>query len=435
MKKHIFSIMTVSALVTLASCSSDNEITTTDEAEAAAEETVTEEEAIESSVMVRFTTTASAASARDTFSDDEIQSTEEKTVTRLLAVIFYVGEDDGTVENGSDTETAGNEDDDATYYKTRYVVGSYNDGYIETLDESEEYEIEAIGTGLFQMVFVANPSEDLELEIMGMTVGTSTLSDFKALLAQQTPETKESPGMTMTSTYIYNIATGDETVSLGTVHLQRIMSRIDIINLADGLIVTKAVLHNQNTESVLINDDMTEHSWDGASYTDATFEFETVLTGNSNFTDGISEEEYSELTSTEEDSGNTYVVNASKADIYSYENYSGLDDKGFPSIDIYYTIGEDATTTYIHTVEFKTTSTTTTDEDDSDSSSTTEEALYFKRNYCYKIFLSYTAKNEIEVSLITVADWESGDEIVVSQNEIIDGMVTTTDSSDSESTE
>ena len=337
-----------------------------------------------------------------------IQTSDEATVSSLVAVIFTdVSGADSSFKSGQ-TDT---EDDDDTFYAYQILVGDDGDYSSFVLESSEEMRVEIDDEGYYQVCFVANPSDALLAKIAALSSASDkTLGAFKDLVETQDPATVE---MLMTSSVFYNVYSGQDT-DLGTVTLVRTMARIDIVNCAPGVVITKAVFSNRAVQSTVYRDSSADWyssttvmtSWLESS--DKTYTFDTPLTGNSDDTDGTSE--------TEATSGD--VVNASKSEIYSYEQYANAASSSTyaPTLTLYYYLTSVGSgTVYEHEVNFS------LDEYDEEWNLTSSEALNIQRNYRYKVIAYYLDDGVIDVT-IEVEDWAEGTTLIVSTSDAYDGF-------------
>ena len=278
----------------------------------------------------------------------EIQTADEKKVTGLYAVVFK------DVDNAVATGATGGESEADTFYKMFDVLSLNNQNELQA-DTDYYFKLEDDGQH-YLICFVANPGDDMKKKLKKLTT-SSTVKEFKELLEDKvTPETK--PGMLMTSEFIGAVPSVEEVTDLGPVHLKRAMARIDIVNQADGITITKVVFKNRSKQTVLISDNADAFKND---YLEATKEYNDVnLAGNSN-----NSTEY-------------------KEQIYSYEQYGK--DAAAPSLEITYTLDGKS---YRHVVKFVT--------------AKTKEPITLKRNTLYKVVLSNPSAI-IKFSL-TTAPW------------------------------
>lgn len=308
----------------------------------------------------------------ETVSDGELQTNWEKQVNSLLAVVF------------KDTDPSGDTEDNTadTYFRTVEVdLGGKTDPVIEDLSFLVGDE------GNYQVIFVANADENLTGKINALEKDVSTVQTLKDLEVSQSPDTK--PGMLMTSGFIGFHASLTTPANLGIVYLHRIMSRIDLVNMAEGITVTRAVLHNRTVKSWLYNDDRL-----------------TVETGYIG-----AEKTYADLNL----AGSKEAPGKYEAEIYTYEQLADktqLDHA--PSLDVYYTVagtepdGTDGKE-YKHTVTLLVLS---------KDEPTKLVPLGLKRNNAYQIRLRRDA-GDVTYEIV-VADWVQGEVFQVTDGELAD---------------
>ena len=295
----------------------------------------------------------------------EIQTADEKKVTGLYAVVFK------DVDNAVATGETGRESEADTFYKMFDVLSINNQNELQA---NTDYYFKLEDDGQHYLIcFVANPGDDMKTKLKGLTT-SSTVKEFKELLEDKVaPETK--PGMLMTSEFIGAVPSVEEVTDLGSVHLKRAMARIDIVNQADGITITKVVFKNRSKQTVLISDNADAFKND---YLEATKEYNDVnLAGNSN-----NPTEY-------------------KEHIYSYEQYGK--DAAAPSLEITYTMDGQS---YRHVVEFVT--------------AKTKEPITLKRNNLYKVVLSNPSAT-IKFSL-TTATWEEDETFHVTRDDLSNAL-------------
>lgn len=325
-------------------------------------------------VAFRLGGAAGNASSRmgtgESASGGELQTNLEKQVNSLLAVIF------------TDADPLGDTEDNANdkFFRTVKIdLGGETDPVIEGLSFLVGDE------GNYQVIFVANADTDLAGKINALEKDVSTVQTLKDLEVSQSPDTK--PGMLMTSGFIRFRSSLVEAVDLGTVYLRRIMSRIDLINMADGVTVTRAVLHNRTVKSLLCNDETLKVN---EEYIGATEEYtiDPALTGNM-------------------DNPTKY-----EAEIYSYEQLADKTQGIYqPSVDIYYTKQATGEQLFKHTVSLK------VPESDADGASLVPIGL--KRNNAYLVYIRADA-GELLFS-VKVEDWVEGETFTVTDGELSEG--------------
>lgn len=329
-------------------------------------------------VAFRLGGAAGNASSRmvegESASGGELQTNLEKQVNSLLAVIFTDADPSGDTEDNANDK----------FFRTVEIdLGG------ETIPVIDNLSFLVGDEGDYIVIFVANVDEEkdkaLADALAGLEKGKTTVGDFKKLEVSQLPETK--PGMLMTSGFIRFRSSLVEAVDLGTVYLRRIMSRIDLINMADGVTVTRAVLHNRTVKSLLCNDATLKVN---EEYIGATEEYtiDPALTGN--------------------------MVNPKKyeAEIYSYEQLADNTQEDYqPSVDIYYTKQDAGGKVFKHTVSLK------VPKSDADGAALVPIGL--KRNNAYLVYIRKDA-GELRFS-VKVEDWVEGKTFTVTDGELSEG--------------
>ena len=307
-------------------------------------------------------------------SDGEIQTNLEKQVNSLTAVIFKDAVAGGLEDNTNDI-----------FFKTVDIDLS---GAQNQIFENLTFSVGAEGN--YIVAFVANADTDLKGKLKALTPETSTVQDFKDIEIVQAPETKPAAagdtgqGMIMTSQFYAFKSSFVESANLGVVYLRRIMSRIDIVNYADEVTITKVDFHNRTIKSSLYNDDKLQVE-KGNLGTTLTMEPLTLV-------------------------GSQTEPARYEAEIYSYEQLADETQTDYqPSLDIYYTLGEN---NYKHTVDLK----VPKSKDDA-----TLVPIGLKRNNAYIINLRIDA-GDIKF-IIEVADWVEGEKFVVTDKELIDNAL------------
>ena len=300
----------------------------------------------------------------------ELQTNLEKQVNSLLAVIFKDADPLGDTEDNAN---------DKFFRTVKIDLGEETDPVIEGLSFLVGDE------GNYQVIFVANADTDLAGKINALEKDVSTVQTLKDLEVSQSPDTK--PGMLMTSGFIGFRSSLVEAVDLGTVYLRRIMSRIDLINMADGVTVTRAVLHNRTVKSLLCNDATLQVNGDYIGDTEE-YTIEPALAGN--------------------------MTNPAKyeAEIYSYEQLADNTQRTLqPSVDVYYTRSDKGEQLFKHTVSLK------VPESDEDGAALVPIGL--KRNNAYLIYIR-TDAGDIRFT-IKVEDWVEGETFTVTDGELSEG--------------
>ena len=326
-------------------------------------------------VAFRLGGAAGKASSRmgtgESVTGGELQTNLEKQVNSLLAVIFTDADPSGDTEDNAN---------DKFFRTVKIDLGAETDPVIEGLSFLVGDE------GNYQVIFVANADTDLAGKINALEKDVSTVQTLKDLEVSQSPDTK--PGMLMTSGFIRFRSSLVEAVDLGTVYLRRIMSRIDLINMADGVTVTRAVLHNRTVKSLLCND--------------ATLQVDPayIETPAEKSYDGLNLE------------GSMDNPTKYEAEIYSYEQLADNTQGTLqPSVDVYYTRSDKGEQLFKHTVSLK------VPESDADGAALLPIGL--KRNNAYLIYIR-TDAGDIRFT-IKVEDWVEGETFTVTDEELSEG--------------
>lgn len=299
----------------------------------------------------------------------EIQTPEEKQVSNLFAVVF---EDASTADLA---EVSGDKfhkcvEIDLTNVTTNLVNLSFTLG----------------SAGDFLVTFVANANPALQGKIKALT-SASTVQDLKDIIVESPdPSTKpdnnnltNQPGMLMTSAFYKFTASYDLPTNLHTIYLNRVMSRIDIINEAPGVTVSEVKFYNRTVKTYLYNDGTKLLSGNIETPSPKTYTIPGGILG-----DKENPTEY-------------------KEEIYSYEQYYKDDSK--PYLVITYQRDGDVNSS-VHRVLLQ---------------DQNGDPIGLKRNNLYRIHLRNDA-GLIEYE-ITVDDWNKYDDIAVSDDDIINGAL------------
>lgn len=299
----------------------------------------------------------------------EIQTPEEKQVSNLFAVVF---EDASTADLA---EVSGDKfhkcvEIDLTNVTTNLVNLSFTLG----------------SEGDFLVTFVANANPALQGKIKALT-SASTVQDLKDIIVESPdPSTKpdnnnltNQPGMLMTSAFYKFTASYDLPTNLHTIYLNRVMSRIDIINEAPGVTVSEVKFYNRTVKTYLYNDGTKLLSGNIETPSPKTYTIPGGILG-----DKENPTEY-------------------KEEIYSYEQYYKDDSK--PYLVITYQRDGDVNSS-VHRVLLQ---------------DQNGDPIGLKRNNLYRIHLRNDA-GLIEYE-ITVDDWNKYDDIAVSDDDIINGAL------------
>ena len=282
------------------------------------------------------TKTLTRGSGDDSNPGTTVAEEAEKSVSDLRAVLF-------STKNG--------------FYKTvEAKPDATNGGYTFIVEQDDTYDV----------WLVANADETLRTALESIPAGTKPddgTNGLGAVIATQASDADNA--FLMLSTGAERVTTQiSQTKNIGEIHMRRLSVRIDIINAADGIEVTKVTFNNRAKQSYLQtpNTMPTEAEWfESKEYTP------TGLIGS-------------------KDTPTEYLH-----EIYSYENYTQKGGTTLPTLTLEYTEGGQAKT---HTVEF------------TDANAPAGTPLALKRNYLYRITLSkaYELKFNLEV-----VDWEAGE--------------------------
>ena len=335
----------------------------------------------DSSCRVAFRLGGAAGNASSRMADGEsatggeLQTNLEKQVKSLQAVIFTDADPSGDTEDN---------EKDKFFRTVKIDLGGETDPVIDDLSFSTGDE------GNYLVFFVANVDEEkdpaLAAALAGLEKGKTTVGDFKNLEVSQLPETK--PGMLMTSGFIRFRSSLIDAVDLGTVYLRRIMSRIDIINMAEGVTVTRAVLRNRTVKSLLCNDE--------------------TLQVNPVYFETPAEKIYDGLNL----AGSMDDPKKYEAEIYSYEQLADNTQEDYqPSVDIYYTKQDADGKVFKHTVSLKV--------PESEDEGASLVPIGLKRNNAYLIYIR-TDAGDIRFT-IKVEDWVEDETFTITDEELSEG--------------
>lgn len=293
-----------------------------------------------------------------------IQTVGESEVQHLVAVLF-----EGSAGQEEIGETQ--EDNNAKFVKAMDVfVGSKG----EIMKPGVDYSLPIDKSTSYVVCFIANPGHNLLQQIKNLTAEKS-VSTLKALVEDQDPD--NFPKMMTSNFYKVYLDPTRENVTLGEVKLTRSMARIDIVNNAQGVKITKIVVNDRIVKSRTMSDLPNNGSQNG--WTD-TKSYEKDGDANLSL-----------------ECGGFY-----RGNIYCYEELSTEGTR--PTVDIYYTKDNQ---TKKHTVKF---------EDKSNN------PFIIKRNTRYNIVV--TSQNEPGLNVyLRVADWTEGDEFGPGKGQIADGVV------------
>ena len=302
---------------------------------------------------------ASGSTTRATGDHTQTTSTaaqdKEKTVNSLLAVLY---ENDG-------------------FYKTFEVSSNGTpNGYKFTVDKD----------GTFDIYLVANADATLTEALKGISAG-DPISRFEQIEAAQAPDADNAFLMT-TPDKVSTSITAATGVDLGSVNLRRLAVRIDLVNSAPDVTVTKITFNNRTKQSTLVT---------ANTMSDKAEWFEDV--------------EYTQTIVGDESNPEKL-----EAAIYTYENFSTKGGSYLPTLTIDYTKGGE---TKQHIVEFQ--DAQSADPDDPDP-------LALKRNHLYRIVLQKGTTGLTHN--LEVLDWETAETFTVTDlpvDLVVEGSVWTED--------
>ena len=296
-----------------------------------------------------------------------------------------------TGDNTQTTSTAA-QDQEKTVNSLLAVVYE-NDGFYKTFDVSStgdpnNYKFAVDKDGTFDIYLVANADATLTAALKGISAG-DPLSSFEQIEATQAPDADNAFLMTSPDKHTASI-TASVGVDLGSVHLRRLAVRIDLINSAPDITVTKITFNNRTKQSTLVT---------GNTMSDKAEWFEDV--------------EYTQtLTGDESNPGKL------EATIYTYENFSAKGGAYLPTLTIDYTKNGESETKQ-HVVKFQ---------DALSANPADPDPLALKRNHLYRIVLQKGTTSLTHN--LEVMDWESADIFTVADLPIdltVEGAVWTED--------
>ena len=259
----------------------------------------------------------------------------EKSVSDLRAVLF--------------STTKG-------FYETVEATSDGNGGYTFLVEQDDTYDV----------WLVANADETLRTALESIPAGTKPddgTNGLGAVIATQASDADNA--FLMLSVDKFTVTTEiAKTQDAGDIHMRRLSVRIDIINAADGIEVTKVKFNNRAKQSYLQTPNTMPT---GAEWFETKEYTPTGLVG-----DKTTPTKY-------------------EHEIYTYENCAAKGGTTLPMLTLEYTEGGQAKT---HTVEF------------TDANAPAGTPLALKRNYLYRITLSkaYELKFNLEV-----IDWDEAE--------------------------
>ena len=236
-------------------------------------------------------------------------------------------------------------------------MGFYRAFDVTVTDDGCSFDIAK--DGRFDLYLVANADPTLEGAVKALGAG-SPVTELEELLVEQAPDTDNAFVMT-TPEVLKIISYSGEVADCGEVSLRRLSMRIDLLNKAEGLTITKVTFRNRAVKSRL-------------------------FTPNAMLAEpgAVEDKEYPDLNLV----GSFDVPAEYKSKIYGYENLSRRGEATVPTLDIEYTYLDQP---YTHTVEFL-------DRNDPEGLA----PLALKRNYLYRITVGRKVEPEFGIEVV---DW------------------------------
>ena len=236
-------------------------------------------------------------------------------------------------------------------------MGFYRAFDVTVTDDGCSFDIAK--DGRFDLYLVANADPTLEGAVKALGAG-SPVTDLEELLVEQAPDADNAFVMT-TPEVLKIISYSGEVADCGEVSLRRLSMRIDLLNKAEGLTITKVTFRNRAVKSRRL----TPHALLAAP-------------------GAVEDKEYPDLNLV----GSFDVPAEYKSKIYGYENLSRRGEATVPTLDIEYTYLDQP---YTHTVEFL-------DRNDPEGLA----PLALKRNYLYRITVGRKVEPEFGIEVV---DW------------------------------
>ena len=236
-------------------------------------------------------------------------------------------------------------------------MGFYRAFDVTVTDDGCSFDIAK--DGRFDLYLVANADPTLEGAVKALDAG-SPVTELEELLVEQAPDADNAFVMT-TPEVLKIISYSGEVADCGEVSLRRLSMRIDLLNKAEGLTITKVTFRNRAVKSRL-------------------------FTPNAMLAEpgAVEDKEYPDLNLV----GSFDVPAEYKSKIYGYENLSRRGEATVPTLDIEYTYLDQP---YTHTVEFL-------DRNDPEGLA----PLALKRNYLYRITVGRKVEPEFGIEVV---DW------------------------------
>ena len=236
-------------------------------------------------------------------------------------------------------------------------MGFYRAFDVTVTDDGCSFDIAK--DGRFDLYLVANADPTLEGAVKALGAG-SPVTELEELLVEQAPDADNAFVMT-TPEVLKIISYSGEVADCGEVSLRRLSMRIDLLNKAEGLTITKVTFRNRAVKSRL-------------------FTPNAMLAKPG----AVEDKEYPDLNLV----GSFDVPAEYKSKIYGYENLSRRGEATVPTLDIEYTYLDQP---YTHTVEFL-------DRNDPEGLA----PLALKRNYLYRITVGRKVEPEFGIEVV---DW------------------------------
>lgn len=333
---------------------------------------------------------SNAAATRASSSGTEIQTSDEKALHSLYAVVF---------KNATTTGAPDPVDNENDKFYAAFPVDLK--GYQQNSQANSVLSFSLAEAGNFQVCFVANPSGDyntdpdqctgLVQQIVKLKKDDSTVKEFKDLVETTVLDNAAAPSQYLMTSPFYTLTTSySDAQTIGEVVLTRAMARFDIINAADGYTITQVVFHNRAIKTPIIADTPTYGS---DKVTSTTYDNMGLV-------------------------GNSQSPTTKKATIYSFEQYAGStaesfseNIEGLPYLEVKYQMPSvSSDRTYSHKVYFK-----------KAKADQGYDVLPIKRNTLYKVKMMNDTHSNLTFQ-ISVLDWDKNTEITVTNENLVEGV-------------
>ena len=242
------------------------------------------------------------------------------------------------------------------FYKTVEATSDDNGGYTFLVEQDDTYDV----------WLVANADETLRTALESIPAGTKPDDETKGLGAVIATQASDADNaFLMLSVDKFTVTTEiAKTQDAGDIHMRRLSVRIDIINAADGIEVTKVKFNNRAKQSYLQTPNTMPT---GAEWFETKEYTPTGLVG-----DKTTPTKY-------------------EHEIYTYENCTAKGGTALPTLTLEYTEGGQTKT---HTVEFI------------DANAADHTPLALKRNYLYRITLNKVYQLGFQMEVL---DWDEAE--------------------------